>query len=366
MTNKPNVMKKFCYLFLFTLLPLLAFGQTRYVDLASFGIIGRASTASATPYCRLPDSLRHQIRKPLWDLSRSTAGLSVRFRTNSSRVSLKWENLNGFHMDHMTNIGVRGFDLYTLLDNGTWHYAGVARVGGGKYGNTTMVKNMKPEWREYMLFLPLYDGVVKAEIGIDSTAAIEPARVNDPVQEKPIVFYGTSILQGGCASRPGMAFTNIVQRRLHRECINLGFSGNGRLDLAVARVMAHVDASAYVIDCLPNATVQEMRDSMVNFYRIIREAHPRTPILFVEDPQFTYAFIDRQMGKEVADKNACLDSIYARISRCDKHVQLLRSERIIGTDGEACVDGQHFTDLGMMRYADTLTPILSSLIKRHR
>ena len=219
-------MRHLLTILLFCLSQLSLSAQTRYVDLLHFDLIGKATTHTLTPYDRLPDTLQHRIRKPLWDLSRNTAGLSVRFRSNSTAISLKWENLNGFHMDHMTDIGVRGFDLYARQSDGTWHFAGVARVRSGKEGNSIIVKNMTPEWREYMLFLPLYDGVVKAAIGIDSTASIEKALVNDPITQQPIVFYGTSIMQGGCASRPGMAYTNILQRRLHRACVNLGFSGN--------------------------------------------------------------------------------------------------------------------------------------------
>ena len=91
------------------------------------------------------------------------------------------------------------------------------------------------------------------------------ALIDYPIRKKPIVFYGTSILQGGCASRPGMAHTNIISRRLNRECINLGFSGNGQLDLEVARVMAEVDAGVFVLDFVPNASVEQMKERMETF-----------------------------------------------------------------------------------------------------
>lgn len=340
-------------------LPLNA--QTRYVDLLNFDLLGKATTQTLTPYDRLPDTLQHRIRKPLWDLSRNTAGLSVRFRSNSTAISLRWENLNGFHMDHMADTGVRGFDLYARQADGSWHFAGVARVRIGKQGHSTIVRNMTPEWREFMLFLPLYDGVVRAEVGIDSTAAIEKAQADDPVRRSPIVFYGTSIMQGGCASRPGMGYTNILQRRLHRECINLGFSGNGLLDLDVARVMAKVNAGAFVLDFVPNATVRQMRDSMMTFYRIIRNAHPATPILFVHDPLFSIMPYDQAMRKEVTEKNTTVDSIFTAIRRRDRHVEMLQGTDRLSDDGEMFVDGIHLTDLGMMRWADLLEPVLRRL-----
>ena len=105
----------------------------------------------------------------------------------------------------------------------------------------------------------------------------------------PLFFHGTSILQGGCASRPGMAHTNILERWLNRECINLGFSGNALLDLEIAELIATVDASMFVLDFLPNATVEQMKERAEKFYSIVRSKHPDTPILFVEDPIFTHS-----------------------------------------------------------------------------
>lgn len=356
-------MKHLLVIVLLCLSQLSLNAQTRYVDLLNFDLLGKATTHTLTPYDRLPDTLQHRIRKPLWDLSRNTAGMSVRFRSNSTAISLRWENLNGFHMDHMTDIGVRGFDLYARQADGSWHFAGVARVRSGKQGQSTIVKNMSPEWREFMLYLPLYDGVVKAEIGVDSTAAIEKAQVDDPVRRNPIVFYGTSILQGGCASRPGMAYTNILQRRLHRQCINLGFSGNGKLDLDVARVIAKVNASVFVLDFVPNANVQQMRDSMITFYQIIRNVHPKTPILFVHDPIFSTTPYNQTMRKEVTRKNEVVDSIFTIIRRRDSHVEMLQGTDRLCDDGEMFVDGIHLTDLGMMRWANLLEPVLRRMMK---
>lgn len=337
--------------------------QVRYVDATSFPMIGKATTATSSPYDRLPDSLEHRVRPALWKLGLNSAGMAVRFRSNTTQVKLKWENLNGFHMNHMTDTGIRGFDLYILLDNGVWRFAGSARPGKDKANEVTIVRDMARKEREFMLYLPLYDGVVKAEIGVDSASVISSPEVSDPVTKHPVVFYGTSILQGGCASRPGMAFTNIVERQLHRECINLGFSGNGQLDLDIARVMAPLDASVFVLDFVPNCTVEQMQDSMMTFYGIIRKQHPKTPILFVEQPVYTHALFNQTVSGQIKRKNEVTDSIFAEISKADKYVRLLKSTDMIGHDGEATVDGTHFTDLGMMRYANILIPLLREMIK---
>lgn len=350
-------------LFLFCLLlTTMAGAQIVYHDASAFPLLGKATEATATRYERLPDSLQHISRKPLWDLGRNSAGLAVRFRTNSTSIAARWEVRDNRSMNHMTPTGIKGLDLYCLQD-GEWIFAGSGRPQG-KINKATIVKNMLPQEREYLLYLSLYDGVTSLAIGVDSLSEIRLPAIDLPRREKPIVFYGTSILQGGCASRPGMAHTNILERRLNRECINLGFSGNALLDLEIAHLMASVDASMFVLDFVPNATVEQMKERADEFYSIIRRKHPHTPILFIEDPIFTHSPFDTRIAKEVKDKNETLNAIFQSLKqRGEKNIYFLSSRDIIGHDGEATVDGIHFTDLGFMRYAEVLYPILKKHIE---
>lgn len=345
------------------LLAAVANAQIVYHDAAVFPLLGKATEATITRYERLPDSLQNISRKPLWDLGRNSAGLAVRFRSNSTRIAAKWEVRNNTSMNHMTPTGIKGLDLYCLQDD-KWIFAGSGRPQG-KVNAATIISNMLPQEREYLLYLSLYDGVTSLAIGVDSLSNITQPAVDLPVRRKPVVFYGTSILQGGCASRPGMAHTNILERRLNRECINLGFSGNALLDLEIADVIAGVDASVFVLDFVPNATVAQMKERADKFYSIIRSKHPDTPILFVEDPIFTHSPFDTRIAKEVKDKNETLNVFFQSLKqRGEKNIYFLSSRDIIGQDGEATVDGIHFTDLGFMRYADVLYPKLKSLLAR--
>lgn len=345
------------------LVATVANAQIVYHDAAVFPLLGKATESTLTRYERLPDSLQNISRKPLWDLGRNSAGLAVRFRSNSTCIAAKWEVLNNFSMNHMTPTGIKGLDLYCLQD-GKWIFAGSGRPQG-KVNTATLVKNMLPEEREYLLYLSLYDGVTSLAVGVDSLSEINQPAVDLPKREKPVVFYGTSILQGGCASRPGMAHTNILERKLNRECINLGFSGNALLDLEIAEVIAGVDASIFVLDFLPNATVEQMNERAEKFYSIIREKHPDTPILFIEDPIFTHSPFDTRIAKEIKDKNETINAIFQALkNRGEKNIYFLSSKDIIGHDGEATVDGIHFTDLGFMRYAEVLYPMLTTLLSR--
>lgn len=337
-------------------------GQLVYHDASAFPLLGKATQNSATRYERLPDSLRNISRKPLWALGQNSAGLALRFRSNSTTIAAKWEVLLDRNMNHMTPTGIKGLDLYCLQD-GKWVFVNSGRPSG-KVNEATIISYMKPVEREYMLYLPLYDGVTSLSIGVDSLAEISGPEVQLPVREKPVVFYGTSILQGGCASRPGMAHTNIISRWLNRECVNFGFSGNALLDLEIAEVVAGVDASVYVLDFVPNANVQQMKERADKFYTIIRSRHPDTPVIFLEDPIFTHTRFDQRIAEEVAQKNETVNAIFQSLKkRGEKNIYMISSKDMLGHDGEATVDGVHFTDLGMMRYAELVCPVIKKCIR---
>ena len=198
-------------------------------------------------YDRLPISYKEIVREPVWDLSKSSAGLSIRFITNSTKLKVNWEVLNNFQMDHMPDTGIKGIDLYFKQD-GNWQYLNTGRPQGLK-NEYTLIENMSSQVREFKVFLPLYDGIKNIYIGIDSSSSIKKSEKNF---KKPIIFYGTSITQGGCASRPGMVHTNIISRKLDVEVINFGFSGNGRMELPIAELISTVEPIFYVIECMPN------------------------------------------------------------------------------------------------------------------
>ncbi len=356
-------MKNIVYILLIALLYFPEVNsQIVYHNADEFPLYGKATVHTESRYERLPDSLKDTLRKPLWNLGKNTAGLAVRFRSNSTTIAAKWNVLFNNVMDHMTFVNTKGLDLYSLKD-GVWRFVNVARPFGHE-NSAVIIANMEPIDREYLLYLPLYDGITSLSIGVDSISYLSQPLVDYPVREKPLVFYGTSILQGGCASRPGMAHTNIISRRLNREIINLGFSGNAFLDLEIAHIMAEVDAGAFILDFVPNASVQQMDEKGVDFYRIIREKHPSTPILFIEDPVFTHTIFDRKVAKEVEAKNKALHALFDKLKgRGENNIHLVPSANIIGHDGEATIDGIHFTDLGFVRYADMLCPIIQNLIK---
>lgn len=324
----------------------------QYFGKDHFAIEGTAfpDSVKESPYDRLPAAYKDKVRKDVWDLSKNAAGISIRFFTNSSRIRVRWELLNNASMNHMAPSGIKGIDLYVRQQN-EWRFVNTARPDG-KSSSAVLVKNRQPQMQEFKMFLPLYDGVTDIEIGIDSAGTItKPA----DIPQKPIVFYGTSITQGGCASRPGMAFTNIISRKLDRECINFGFSGNGRMESVIGEVISNIDASCFIIDCVPNMKAEQIRDSTEPLIRIIRQKHPETPVILAEGIMYENAFMETGLQKELEEKNRMLYEAYHRlVKNGDRHLYYMKAGAAIGADHEGTVDGVHFTDLGFMRYADFL------------
>lgn len=395
-------------------------------------MIGRANANSSDSafYYRLPERLHGVARQAVWDLSKNSAGIAIRFSSNAKCIGLKWTLVNNFSMAHMAGTGIRGLDLYTLdkkidmgyetdenksvtskhgnrsnvsgsgqstgakfkeafkslgadvknlgnsavatMEGKEWKYVGVA-FPNGKNSESVIVREMAGGMREYLLYLPLYDGIEKLEIGVDSAAVIEAPQTTDLVPDKsslPIVFYGTSVTQGGCASRPGMAYPAIVERALDRETVNLGFSGNGRMDSNLADEIAKIDASAYVIDCLANCTYETTRDSSEYFISTIAAAHPDVPVYMVTNYHYPQQFICPKNNDDMVKENALWKSIYEKLktqgavkSRAGKTGPLenlrfidISSERIIGN--EDTVDGTHLTDKGFSRLANVFISYL--------
>ncbi len=324
----------------------------KYYDHKHFHVEGTAFNYSVKEnlYDRLPASYKSKVREAVWNLSKHSAGISVRFFSNTTSVRVRWELLNDMKMNHMAETGIKGIDLY--FKNGkSWQYVNTARPDG-KFNEFLLVDNMTPEKREFRMYLPLYDGVISLEVGIDTLSFIEkPSGDNG----KPVVFYGTSITQGGCASRPGMVHSSIISRKLGVDCINFGFSGNGRMEQPVAELISGIDALLYVIECTENMSSDQIRTNTRPLVETIRLKHPATPVIIVDNLLYEKASLDDTTLLAVKEKNKVLKEVYQHMLDTGfSNLYFIEKEGALGTDHEGTVDGVHFTDLGFMRYSDFL------------
>lgn len=359
-------MKQKCAIFTIVMfLGILAHAQKIvYTDASEFPVYGKISEKTNERYERLPSELENVSRKDVWRLGRSSAGLYIRFRSNTTSMRVKWQSTFDNEQNHMTDLGTRGLDLYALV-NGEWRAVAPVRPTSKGVNEWTIIRNMLPEQREYMLYLSLYDGVKSLEIGVDEGAYIGQPEVASPSTEKPIVMYGSSILQGGCASRPGMAYTNIIGRRFDREVFNLGFSGNARLDMEIAHLMASVKApGAFVLDFVPNSSDKLINEAAEKFFRVLRDAHPDVPVIFVEDPIFPRTAFDTKLHEEVVGRNIAMTQLFKRLKKAgERKIYYVSAKKMLGDDGEATVDGSHFTDVGALRYVENIMPALKKALK---
>jgi len=214
-----------------------------------------------------------------------------------------------------------------------------------------------------MIYLPLRNGVTSLEIGVTkgSTIAPGPARA---ARSKALVFYGTSITHGISASRPGMTHVAMLGRTFNREVINLGFSGNGRMEPEVTKFVAELDPAVFVLDCLPNMTAKDINERAETCVKTLRTAHPKTPILLVEDRNYADNFLNPSRRERNETNHAAMKAVYAKLER-DKvpHLHYLKADHLLGDDGEATIDGSHPTDLGFMRQAAEFQKALRKMLK---
>lgn len=350
---------------LLTFCSLQAHGQIIWHDAADLPLLGKVCDTTSAHYTRLPASMKETSRPAVWELGQNAAGLAVRFRTNAPEIYVRWTSTFVNAMNHMAPTGERGIDMYIQTPEG-WHYAGTGRpVIGQATTESRIVTNMTPKMRECMIYLSLYDGISDLHIGVLDEYVLESPVSTSPSRTRPVVMYGTSILQGGCATRPGMASTNILSRMLDREVINLGFSGNAFLDEDMAQYMASVpDPGAYVLDECPNSSVEMIEERGEHFFRILRDAHPDTPVIFVEMPAFAHSCFNTVIAETIKKKNAAQRALYEKLRKSgEKHLYYIKGDMLNGNDGEATVDGIHATDLGMQRYADEVLPTLRKALK---
>lgn len=339
---------------------------------ATYPVIeGRAwHTNLVRPYDRLPAKAEKMVRDAVWSLGQNTAGEYIKFKTNATEITVRYQITKNKSMDHMPATGVSGVDLYGLDANNNWQWI----RGAFSFGDTVQYKFtnvISPvPFKEFRLYLPLYNIPKWMQVGVPDGKSFTPIEVS---KEQPLVLYGTSIMQGACASRPGLAWTNILGRKLNLPIINLGFSGNGRLELPVIDLINETNARLFVLDCQPNLVDKkaysggEIENRIRSSVKSLQTHHPDVPILLVEHccgvPEVgvdTTYFNRYKWSSEVMNK-----TFAAMKKEGIKNIHLLTAKEI-GFDAASTVDGTHPTDIGMMKYADAYEKVIKGILGRRR
>ncbi len=354
----------FCYLF-----PFLAQAQnsTKYqwhdpVHEESIVFHGQGWDHSElkSPYDRLPSKAEKTVRKAVWNLSRDDAGVYLTFSTDAPEIVVRYQTTSSrYEMPHMPSTGVSGLDLYVdypdhknpLWCRGKYSFKDTITY---TYSSLNTRHPFPGKIYNYRLFLPLYNGVKWMEIGIPESSILSNS---DAEQTKPIVVYGTSIAQGGCASRPAMTWSSIVQRNLDGPVINLAFSGNGRLEPEVITLINEIDASLYVLDCLPNLgnkqnfPDEELKKRIRQSVESMKKAHPNTPILLTDNAGYSDDQVSAGTYEVVVRVNKIQKDMYEKLKEEGITQLYYLSRDAINMCMDCTVDGTHQTDLGMEYYA---------------
>ncbi len=308
-------------------------------------------------YDRLPGRAEKMVSEGIWKLAAQTAGLQVRFRTNSNQIIVRYTVGGNIQMPHMPATGVSGVDLYSKNIDGKWNWA----AGRFSFGDTItyqfsnlVTNDQHVKNRDYTLYLPLYNSVKWMEISVPKPSLFTPLPKRI---DRPIIIYGTSIAQGACATRPGLAWSSILSRKLDLPVINLGFSGSGRLDPPIVGLIGELDAKLYVLDCLPNLiapgiSAEELYKRIVVAVGQLKTKNPTIPILLTEHDGYTDEEMNPTSKKQYTESNKVLKTVFDSLITAGVKNIFLLSKEDIHQDIESMVDGVHPNDIGMMNYAN--------------
>ena len=333
-------------------------GGIAWYNAQNWPVENKAWNDTARYFARLPGRAEGVVTDSVWNLAQKSAGELVRFRTDAPAIRVKFR-LYGAQLaiPLMPATGYSGLDLYALdkndSDSGTWRWAACTQPKSQE-DNVELIGGMDPVMRDYMLYLPLYNGVDALEIGVPEGAEFHAVL---PRTDRPILYYGTSITNGGCVSRPGNTFTAMLSRRLDIPVLNLGFAGSARMEPELAELFAELDPVLFVLDALPNMDAKLIDERGINFVQILRDKHPDTPILLVEDRVYSNSWIIPSKAERNRTSAEALRRVYDHfIAAGDKNIYYLGAENLLGEniDNDSTMDSSHPNDLGMYRMTDAL------------
>ncbi len=288
---------------------------------------------------RLRDSLN--TRQYLKDLSAHPSGAYISFATDSTSIQLRVKNSSAAYMAHMSACGQGGLDLY-FLNKDSYTFLTTTKINKAEY-EITLIKNMDKKMRSFRLYLPLYIALLDLEIGFDCGSTVLEC---EPIRENKIVCYGTSISQGGCATRPGMNYSSILERLLKKyEVYNFGFSGNAHLDYEVATDLATITNTKYIIiESESNNTCERTKEKLYNFIKILTEGNPNAKVFVLSHFPHPNENINEDFNKNLKKHKAIHKAICKQF---DDNVIYVDGDKILKQfHYEETVDNVHLTDLG--------------------
>ncbi|RAV16659.1 SGNH/GDSL hydrolase family protein [Paenibacillus contaminans] len=310
-------------------------------------------------FIRFPQRAQASIPENVWLLSQMPSGGRIRFTSDTTSLQIRAAHHHAPQMIDMPPLGHSGMDLYAG-EPGQMKYWGtsVPQMTGQPY-EYMFFKDIASKDREFTLYLPAYNDLVTLEIGIDRKAKL--GQPSPYAANAPVVFYGSSITQGACASRPGNGYVSMISRILHIDIVNMGFNGSGRGELSVCKLLSEINSACYVLDYhvnLPSAA--QLADVYAPFYRKLRETKTDTPIVMISPLCFSSERYDSGKAELYGNMRRTIRGVYEEaVCSGDSNVYFADGSELIGLDEEGLyVDGLHPNDRGFAQIADRLAPVL--------
>ena len=308
---------------------------------------------------RMPYDVAKKINEGVDTLNHHSAGGRVKFRTNSPYVIIRSKEPAIYRSAHFTLCGSAGFDIYKDVDGETVYINSFMPPVDMKDGYESKIETGLTEESDITIHFPLYSRVKNLEIGIAVGSTLKTAA--DYKYDVPVVYYGSSITQGGCASRPGMAYQNIISRELDCDHINLGFSGSAKAEDVIAEYIAGLKMSVFVYDYDHNApSVEHLEKTHYKMFKTVRTKNPELPIIMVSAPN------GRPNATWLQRRDVIKASYERALAEGDKNVWFIDGSEMMKFPGgnEATVDNCHPTDLGFRRMADVIGAIVKEALEK--
>lgn len=334
--------------------------EIQYIDARTLNLYGKAHSGGAH-YHRVDTARYSDMPRSVKRLSTQASGLCIAFKTNSREIHARWSTPITRTLRNLPAVASHGLDLYIRRD-GQWVFAGAA-VPHDSVSTRRIVGNMAEGEKECLLFLPLYAELFNLEIGVQPGSTLESLSI--PWKGK-VVIYGSSITQGASASRPGMSYPSILSRHLGYEFVNLGFSGSGKMEESVSRMIADIkEVDLFILDCAANPSPQQIEERTESFVKYIRQHHPNVPILMIASVVREGSNFDSNVREMVTGQNSNFEKAYKRLLASGvKNLHFIKGDELLGRDHEGTIDGTHPNDLGFDRMVKVIEPRVRKLLRK--
>lgn len=310
---------------------------------------------------RIPESVAKATNEGTYLLSTFPAGGRIRFKTDSPYIAVKTVMENVTSTAHGALTGMSGFDVYEKKNDceiyvNTLIPPASMTVDGIKDGYEQVIDLNGSGIHELTINFPRWCTITKMYIGLSESSTILPPQPYRTAN--PIIFYGSSITQGGCASRPGNAYQNIISRRLNCDFINLGFSGNAKGEKTIADYIKDLDMSIFVYDYDHNApTVEHLRNTHEAMFKTIREAQPQLPVIMLSRPSYI-------LNESEKERLEIIRTTYNNaVNAGDKNVYFIPGPELMKyAENDGTVDGCHPNDFGFHSMAKVLGEVIEKIL----